>query len=175
MVITEDKFKEKTIEAVAEQMCIAARTAPKGRGIDLIVTAIAVGDTVKKLADKMKEMGATSDAPSFIRDAENLSFASHVVLIGTKFKIIGLKNCGLCGYATCEEKHEKANCSLNVGDLGIAIGSAISVAADHRVDNRIMFSVGRAAIKLKLLGDEVKIAFGIPLSATGKNPFFDRK
>jgi uncharacterized ferredoxin-like protein len=38
-----------------------------------------------------------------------------------------------------------------------------------------MFSVGRAAVELGLLGPDVKIAMGIPLSVTGKNPFFDRK
>jgi uncharacterized ferredoxin-like protein len=173
--LVEKDFLGKKIESIAEAMCVAARTAPKGRGIDLIVTAIAAGDTVKKLSAKMKEMGEAKGTPSFIRDAENLSSVSHVVLIGTKLKVIGLKNCALCGYPTCEEKDEKANCALNVGDLGIAIGSAVSVAADHRVDSRIMFSVGRAAVELGLFDKDVKIVYGIPLSVTGKNPFFDRK
>ena len=65
-------------------------------------------------------------------------------------------------------------CVFNTGDLGIAIGSAISVAARNHVDNRIMFTIGKAAVNLKLLGDEVKIAYGIPLSAKGKNPYFDK-
>jgi uncharacterized ferredoxin-like protein len=64
---------------------------------------------------------------------------------------------------------------LNSVDLGIAIGSAVSVAADHRVDNRVMYTVGKAAIDAKLLGPDVVIAFGIPLSVSSKNPFFDRK
>jgi uncharacterized ferredoxin-like protein len=38
-----------------------------------------------------------------------------------------------------------------------------------------MYSIGRAAINLKLLGNDVIIAYGIPLSISGKNPFFDRK
>jgi uncharacterized ferredoxin-like protein len=46
---------------------------------------------------------------------------------------------------------------------------------DHRIDNRIMYSVGKAALDLGLLGKEAVVAYGIPLSATGKNPFFDRK
>ncbi|MDT8308711.1 MAG: ferredoxin domain-containing protein, partial [Bacteroidales bacterium] len=56
-----------------------------------------------------------------------------------------------------------------------AVGSAISVAMDHRVDNRIMYTAGIAAVEMKMLGEAVKIAYGIPLSATSKNPFFDRK
>ncbi len=38
-----------------------------------------------------------------------------------------------------------------------------------------MYTIGMAAVQLELLGPEVKIAHGIPLSATGKNIFFDRK
>ena len=65
-------------------------------------------------------------------------------------------------------------CSFNAGDLGIAVGSVVSLAADLRVDNRIMYTAGKAAIELGLLGDDVFIAYAIPLSAKGKNPFFDR-
>jgi uncharacterized ferredoxin-like protein len=61
-----------------------------------------------------------------------------------------------------------------VGDLHLAAGSAVALAADFRIDNRIMFSVGKAALKAKLLPDDIKIALAIPLSATSKNPFFDR-
>jgi uncharacterized ferredoxin-like protein len=43
------------------------------------------------------------------------------------------------------------------------------------VDNRVFFSAGRAALNLKTLGPEVRIAYGIPLSVDGKNIFFDRK
>ncbi len=64
---------------------------------------------------------------------------------------------------------------MNTGDLGIAVGSAASVAMDERVDNRIMHSVGKAAVDLKLLGEDVKIAYGIPLYIGSKNVFFDRK
>jgi len=36
-----------------------------------------------------------------------------------------------------------------------------------------MYFAGKAAIKLGILGGDVKIAYGIPLVAKGKNPFFD--
>jgi uncharacterized ferredoxin-like protein len=38
-----------------------------------------------------------------------------------------------------------------------------------------MYSIGRAAMDLGLFSKDVKQALGIPLSVTGKNPFFDRK
>ena len=49
------------------------------------------------------------------------------------------------------------------------------MAADRRVDTRIMYTAGCAALALGLLGADVKIAYAIPLSISGKNPFFDRK
>ncbi|HOL01130.1 MAG TPA: ferredoxin domain-containing protein, partial [Paludibacteraceae bacterium] len=57
--------------------------------------------------------------------------------------------------------------------VGIAIGSACSVAADRRVDTRVMFSVGRVAQEMELLPGCTSI-YGIPLSCSSKNPFFDR-
>jgi uncharacterized ferredoxin-like protein len=38
-----------------------------------------------------------------------------------------------------------------------------------------MYSIGRASLELGLLGPKVKQALGIPLSVTGKSPFFDRQ
>ncbi|HUT01103.1 MAG TPA: DUF2148 domain-containing protein [Phycisphaerae bacterium] len=39
----------------------------------------------------------------------------------------------------------------------------------------MMFSFGKSAIEAGLLPPEMKLAVGLPLSATGKSPFFDRK
>jgi uncharacterized ferredoxin-like protein len=39
----------------------------------------------------------------------------------------------------------------------------------------VLFSAGRAAMSLKLMGEDVRMVMGIPLSVKGKNPFFDRK
>jgi len=43
------------------------------------------------------------------------------------------------------------------------------------IDNRLMYSIGRACLDLNLFDSTVKQSLGIPLSVTGKNPFFDRK
>ena len=57
-------------------------------------------------------------------------------------------------------------------DLGIALWSAAKTAGVLNVDNRIMYTIGAAARKLKLLSSDVVIGF--PLSVTGKSPYFDR-
>ena len=51
----------------------------------------------------------------------------------------------------------------------------MSVAADSRIDTRIMFSVGHAGVAMNLFEGAIKQALGIPLSISGKSPFFDRK
>ena len=78
--------------------------------------------------------------------------------------------------SSCADCADKGGvCVYDPMDLGIAIGSAVAAAADDRVDNRVLFSAGRAAMSLGLMGEDVHMVMGIPLSVKGKNPFFDRK
>jgi uncharacterized ferredoxin-like protein len=161
---------------VAKKICIAARTAPKADGVDNIVISAISEVEIEKLAAEMERIGNENNVSWIVRDANNIRNAGLVILIGTKVKPLYLPCCGFCGFNDCDENLEKGGiCAYNSGDLGIAIGSAVSIAADNRVDNRILFSAGKAALNLKMLGEEVKIAYGIPLSVSGKNPFFDRK
>lgn len=174
-MIKEESLRLGTIEAVAGEMAVAARTAPKAKGIDLLEIMILTGDDILKLAEEMRKIGEREKHQTFLRDSENIKKAAALILIGTRKKSIGLKYCSFCGWPNCQES-EKAGalCAYNTGDLGIAIGSAVSVAMDHRIDNRVMYSVGKAAIEGGFLGSEVVVAYGIPLSVSAKNPFFDR-
>lgn len=177
-IIFESDIKENVLIRTAEKMMTAARTAPKAKGVDNLVIAMAEKDTIEIISNKLKKLVEEGKGPEyFIRDADNILNSSVIVLIGTKIKPLGIKYCGFCGFKNCEEKlkHPDAPCALNTGDLGIAVGSAASVAMDERVDNRIMHSVGIAAAELGLLGDGTKIAYGIPLYIGSKNVFFDRK
>lgn len=175
-LLNENDFKDRAVEQAALDMCLAARTAPKTRGRDLIMTAIAKADTVAKLADKMEEIFVRTGREAFKRNAEPVRSCSHIVLVGAKKMTQGLAPCSFCGFKDCAEcESNKAACAFNSIDLGIAVSSAVSVAEQHRADNRIMWTIGMAALDLKLLGEDVKMILGIPLSATGKNVFFDRK
>ena len=176
-MISEDAICKETLKDVAKKMIIAARTAPKGRGMDTFVFSLAEEADIQKISEHMKKTGAAFGAPAFLRDAENILLSSVIVLLGTSIKPLGLKKCGMCGFKNCDEKSKQKDipCVFNTGDLGIAIGSAVSVAADHRVDNRVMYTVGQAAAELGFLGKGIKIAYAIVLAAMNKNPFFDRK
>jgi uncharacterized ferredoxin-like protein len=177
-IITEEMIRPEAVKQVAKLMLIAARTAPKARGVDNLVLAMADHGLIREISEKMKIIGQRPGAPEFfLRDSENILSADGLILMGSKIKSQGVRICGRCGFPNCDEKdkHPGFPCTFNTGDLGIAMGAAVSIAANHRVDNRIMYTVGQAILEMKLLGEEVKIAYGIPLSVSPKNPFFDRK
>lgn len=177
-IISESDERKKTVIEVAKLMLVAARTAPKGKGIDNLEMAILTDNDIRLLAMEMRKIGEQKEYDIFIRDADNvLAHADAVVLIGTKIKTLGLKVCGICGFADCatKEKYPLVPCVYNSGDLGIATGSAVAVASNHHVDNRVMHTIGMAALEMEIFSKGVKIIWGIPLSATSKNPYFDRK
>jgi len=175
MHITSSQAEEQAVLNLAYAVCAAARTAPKACGIDHMDTAVLTGDDKDRLAEEMRRQGDILSAPFFIRDASNVDASSAVVLVGVKYEPRGLnEDCTLCGFVNCAAcAAAGATCVFTPLDLGIALGSAVAMAADGRVDNRIMFTIGKAAAALGLLG-EYKLIMGIPLSVSGKSPFFDR-
>ena len=173
MIQNERDIRHEQVLDIARQMMIAARTAPKGKGIDIIEIALVSGEDIKVLSDKMMAMYEEHGMKFFLRDADNILSAECIILIGTREQPQGL-NCGHCGFATCAGRSEGVPCALNSVDVGIALGSACATAADHRVDTRIMFSAGRAAQRLDWLKG-CRQVYAIPVSASSKNPFFDRK
>jgi len=174
MIYKSDAVEKNAAMKVAELMCAAARTAPKARGTDTLEIFIVDGAEKYALTAKMREISERLDKAFFTRDAGNLDNSLCVVFIGSRPAPRGL-DCALCGVLDCATAaQDNISCAIDVTDLGIAVGSAAATAMDHRVDNRIMFSAGVAALELGLFSDEIKIAYGIGLSITGKSIFFDR-
>ncbi len=167
------------METVAELMALAARTAPKASGQDYVEIVILTGPELQSLQAEMEAYGATSGKKNFDRDALNVAASDAVLLLAlNKPKVLGL-NCGACGQAKCSmletvEGPEFSGplCAWRMLDLGIALGSAVKTASILNADNRIMYRVGVAARRLGLITGEIVI--GVPISATGKSPYFDR-
>lgn len=169
------------VNMVAELMALSARTAPKASGQDFIEIKILEGEDLLKLGKEMAAYGEKTGKKNYDRDGRNVEKSDAVLLIALKdAKKAGL-NCGACGYAECNklpsftEGPEFAGpiCAWRLIDMGIAVGSAVKTASILNVDNRIMYRIGVTARKLGLIQGEVVV--GIPLSATGKNIYFDRK
>jgi uncharacterized ferredoxin-like protein len=170
-----------TVRMVADLMEIAARTAPKAVGKDFIEIRVLGDDERIAVGEEMMSMSMDPTRPNFDRDGQNVLDSDAMVLVGLlPHKGAGL-NCGACGFPTCAEMEGHpfsgdfvgGNCAIRLLDLGIAIGSAVKIASELNVDNRIMYRVGVAARRLGLA--KAQIVHGIPLSATGKNIFFDRR
>jgi uncharacterized ferredoxin-like protein len=174
MIQNERDLRKELVIQAARQMMVAVRTAPKGKGIDIIETALVTDDDIPRLADEMLKVADEMELQFFRRDSDNILQSDAVVIIGTGRQPHGL-NCSHCGFEMCEFKPAETPCALNTVDLGRAVGSACAKAADLRVDTRVMFSAGLAAQRLGMLGAGCECVMAIPLSATSKNPFFDRK
>jgi len=182
-IITSGNGEKEAVLETAKLMMAAARTAPKTAGIDDVLSLIVYGEEKDAIAGKMEEIAEERKLEGFRRDAKNLKDSVAVVLIGVKGdKSVGL-DCGSCGYKGCIEfdRAKKAlgkdfigpTCVFKALDLGISLGSAAKTAGMLNIDNRIMYRIGTAASKLKLL-PEATIIMGIPVSAKGKNIYFDR-
>lgn len=171
-----------SIDTIAKIILTAARTAPKGKGIDDIVTYLLSPEEKSELANRMEELSEIKDLKFLIRDAKNVRDADSIVLIGLKSSGVSSLDCGACGFETCKEmiEHEKVQkeffgpqCAIKYLDLGIAVGSAASKAKDLCIDNRVLYSAGAAACYFKMI--DADMAMGLPLSVKGKNIFFDRE
>jgi uncharacterized ferredoxin-like protein len=184
MPIINSKDVEKDgLMQVAKLMLLSARTAPKSGGVDDILTAIVSGPEKESLANEMDKIAEERKISGFKRDADNVRNSEFVVLVGVRGTVKFGFSCGACGYANCEEfeSAEKKigrdflgpNCIFKALDLGIALGSAAKTASLHNVDNRIMYRIGAAAKRIRIL-PEASVVIGIPISAKGKSIYFDR-
>jgi len=174
MIQNERDLRQKLVIQAARQMMVAARTAPKAKGIDIIEMALVTESDIQRLSDEMLVLSEETGMKFLIRDANNILQADVVLVLGTRRQSQGL-NCSHCGFQTCVTKPADTPCAINTVDLGIAIGSACAKASDLRVDTRVMFSAGMAAQRLGFLGDGCVCVMAIPVCASSKNPFFDRK
>lgn len=157
---------------IAKKMMVAARTAPKGKGIDAIEVAVVDGPQIGELAGEMRRVAEERGHKFFLRDALCVEASECVLLVGTADKPLGL-NCGHCGFERCADRLPGVPCAINSVDVGIALGSACSKAADYRADTRVLFSAGFAVQRLGFLGT-CRQVFALPVSVSSKSPFFDR-
>jgi uncharacterized ferredoxin-like protein len=168
------------VNMVGALMELSARTAPKAAGQDFIETKLVDESERIALGTDMIQVSKERGMQGFERDGQNVLDSDAVLLIGLlPHKGLGL-DCGACGFANCEEFNSRSHsgdfegpsCAIRLLDLGIALGSAAKTAMEHNVDNRIMYRIGVSAKRLGMT--ESKLVHGIPLSAKGKNIFFDR-
>ena len=183
--INSNEAEKEGILAAAKLMAVSARTAPKTRGLDSIKTLILQEpEELENIAAAMEEIYREDRGrlAFFKRNADDVWQSSVILLIGVTGEPKRMESpldCGACGMDCTAllkaKKKERGTargpmCHMQSIDLGIALSSAVKAASDFGIDNRMMYSIGAAARKLDLIA--VDLAVGIPLSATGKNPYF---
>jgi uncharacterized ferredoxin-like protein len=183
--INSNEAEKDGILTAASLMAVAARTSPKTRGLDSIRTVIRhEREELEKLAADMEEFSRSDPErlAFFHRNADDVRKSSAILLIGVTGepkRVESPLDCGACGIDCAAmlkaKKKERGTargpmCHMQSVDLGIALGSAVKTASEFNVDNRMMYSIGVAARRTKLI--DADLAIGIPLSATGKNPYF---
>ncbi len=191
-----DRSADKSaVETVLHLMALAARTAPKSFAMDCLEIEVLSLDERPRIASAMRAIGEkkSSAAKSANKakalsldwncDAETLEKADGILLLGVRGTVTPGVNCGGCGFATCADMLRASrpegdfpgpSCIYRIFDLGIAASSAVAVAANHFLDNRMFQKIGVAAIKLGLMAKCAPI-LGIGVSCSAKNIFFDRK
>lgn len=186
------------VNIVAKLAAVAARTAPKGQGLDRYDICLASKDEIKMIAEQMRKIGdekfakvesknqrkAQGIRQDWYSDAQAIENSDELLLIAVDARKVSNKHCGMCGFDNCADFIRNTEfkqgdgwagpfCPQIICDLGIAISSAASVTGRHHVDNRMFFKVGLACLDLQLL-PESNCIIGLGMSATGKNIFFDR-
>ena len=93
------------LDTLAKSILLAARTAPKAKGVDDIITALVEKEEIEALASFMEKLADKKGAGfAFLkRDAANLRNAGAVVLVGVKSSGVAGLDCGACGFKTCAE------------------------------------------------------------------------
>jgi uncharacterized ferredoxin-like protein len=187
-----------TISAV-KLMLNAAMTAPNAGGVSQVEAHIVAGYRKQiDLAKKMEEIGNENNTLEriFKYEAQMCRESDAVLLLGD-YRAAETPmdaSCGGCaGLPDCSwiynNRHVAAGqidmshtnpkrmvdgplCSVRVGDLGYAVGSALYLAKTLFVDARPFMSVGVAAQKMGYCPDS-KLVIGVLAASLSKNPYVD--
>ena len=132
MIYSSKDMESRAVLDTAAKICAAARTAPKTRGMDGLVTCVLTGEDKSQLAAQMRKLADELDYAFFNRDADNVDASDAVVLFGMEEVRRGLDaGCQYCHFESCADCTEKDGlCAWDAIDIGIAIGAGTDIAID---------------------------------------------
>ncbi|AMP20898.1 hypothetical protein AZF37_06740 [endosymbiont 'TC1' of Trimyema compressum] len=115
MKITSYDAEQASVLQIVNMMASAAKTAPKGLGINRIDTLVLTEDDMMPIIEEMKKTAYDYKMAYFLRDAESLEKSQALVLIGTTYgcgAIEVLSLVGLCGNIDCATNSKKGHLHL---------------------------------------------------------------
>ena len=176
---------------IAKGCILAAAKAPVMTHRLGLRTEIITGEDIEPILDILETLGETSafqlhDAVA-LRHLAKEGRMPPILLLGADLTKPALWDCGACGFQTCGEfvKYTIRNKGVGVGaygpscvwkaiDFGTACDWACASVAQHRVESRIMLSIGALALLTERLPGASYI-LGMPIGPVGQNLWFDRE
>ena len=99
MIYSSDDMEARAVLATAQRMCAAARTAPKAKGVDNLVTLVLTGEDKDRLADEMERLSEPLNYAFFLRDAGTMR--EFMLFALTAPRICCSPRCARCWAITC--------------------------------------------------------------------------
>ena len=176
---------------VTKACAVAASKAPQLTGRLELKMEILTNEDLEPMIDVLETLGKTSafqlhDAMAF-RTYAKAGTLPPVLLLGADLIEPVLWNCGACGFPTCGKflKYTQKNKGVGIGaygpsclwkviDFGVAADYACACAAMHRVEARLLFSLGAVSMFLNRL-EGCSFVLGLPVGPIGVNRWFDRQ
>ena len=119
MIINERETRKEYMLEAAKQIMLAARTAPKGKGVDIIEIITLSDEDIDAVSEELLRLAEETGMKFLIRDSENIQSADAMIVIGTRQAPQGL-NCAYCGYATCAEKPQETPSTWELPSVRLA-------------------------------------------------------
>lgn len=177
-------------KAAARLILASGTTSPRVGGVG--ECSIHILDDPCDIEDVCQEMERMAEVKKswgvFLRDAAMLRDAD-AVLVATTMRCVSDPadiNCNMCGKLVCEYFRETERipddpdvafrgplCIFRATNIAYAIDGMISQARNLGIDYGVYWSVGAAAMRMRILPQKTGYALGVAISVTEKSPFRD--
>ncbi|MCP4690253.1 MAG: hypothetical protein GY859_19525 [Desulfobacterales bacterium] len=137
---------------------------------------------MERMAEVKKSWGFFKRDAAMLRDADAVLIATSLRSLTDPADI----NCNLCGKLVCEYQKEEEKlppdpdvaftgplCTFRATNVSYAIDGMISQARNLGVDYGVYWSVGAAAMRMRILPRNTGFAMAMAISVTEKSPFRD--
>ncbi len=182
--------RKEAAKVAARLILASGTTSPRVGGVgECTIHVLDDECDIEDLCQKMEQMAEIKKSWGFFkRDAAMLRDAD-AVLITTSLRSLTDPadiNCNMCGKLVCEYLKEEEKlppdpdvafqgplCVFRANNIAYAVDGMISQARNLGIDYGVYWSVGAAAMRMKILPRATGFALAVAISITEKSPFRD--
>jgi uncharacterized ferredoxin-like protein len=182
--------RKEAAKVAASLILASGTTSPRVGGVgECTIHVLNDECDIEDLCQKMEEMAEIKKSWEFFkRDAAMLRDAD-AVLITTSLRSLTDPadiNCNMCGKLVCEYLKEEEKlppdpdvafrgplCTFRANNIAYAVDGMVSQARNLGIDYGVYWSVGAAAMRMKILPRATGFALAVAISITEKSPFRD--